>query len=119
MIVVAIIMAVSVISVRLVVVLRLVVLVACGVPGRVVHEIMRVLEWRGAVYFVSRGACAGLSRTVSDLIRDPVLVSQGLWGNTPWDRKAFEEQRAIVLFSPRSSPSDTTPRRKRDVFGAN
>ena len=46
MIVVAIIMAVSVISVRLVVVLRLVVLVVCGVPGRVVHEIKQVLEWR-------------------------------------------------------------------------
>ncbi len=42
----AIIMAVSVISVRLVVVLRLVVLVACGVPGCVVHEIKRVFEWR-------------------------------------------------------------------------
>ncbi len=114
-----IIMAVSVISVRLVAVMIVVVLVACGVTGRVVHEIKRVFEWPGVVYFVRRGACAGLSRTVPDLIRDPVLVSQSLLGNTPLDRKAFEERRAIFLFAPRSTPSDTTPRRKRDVFGAN
>ncbi len=42
----AIIMAVSMISVRLVAVMIVVVLVACGVTGRVVHEIKRVLEWR-------------------------------------------------------------------------
>ncbi len=43
------IMAVSVISVgsvRIMVVLRLVALVAQRVPGRVVHEIKRVFEWR-------------------------------------------------------------------------
>ncbi len=42
----AIIMVVSVISVCLVAVMIVVVLVACGVTGRVVHEIKRVFEWR-------------------------------------------------------------------------
>ncbi len=40
------IMAVCVGSMRIVVVLRLVALVACRVPGRVVHEVKRVFEWR-------------------------------------------------------------------------
>ena len=40
-------------------------------PALTRHRLRDVLR----IYFVSRGAYAGLSRTVPDLIRDPVLVS--------------------------------------------